>query len=357
MKLFLSAISLTLLASAAGQFPIFTPEGPSSLSSYYAVLLEDKGDSYDRTNDGKAIALGTIFGSLLVAISFNPSLLDLLVETAVYSQSSVLALGAESEAKPGKTKRTYRDLIDFARCATRVDVRACDLLPDPADDNDEGELMSPKFDSLADRANDGKAIAIGTIFGSLIFAVSRNPSLSDTLISTAIYGQASVLALGPESEANVHKSMVIFEELIEFAGCAMGGNKTACDELSLSLSSRVSMIDKKRLPFFSDVNSWVDTKSSSYDKAIGGKATALGVISTNLSYSLSRNPSIMGLYTPISVYGQASVLALGPESEANIGKAAEVYLKLIESHALDFKSQDIGKAINLYVDYIQENSF
>ena len=46
------------------------------------------------------------------------------------------------------------------------------------------------------------------------------------------------------------------------------------------------------------------------------------------------------------------MLALGPESEANIDKAMEVYLELIESYALGFESQtNIGKAIAMYTEH------
>ncbi|EJK50978.1 hypothetical protein THAOC_29901 [Thalassiosira oceanica] len=65
-----------------------------------------------------------------------------------------------------------------------------------------------------DGSNDGKAIALGSIFGSLLIGVSTNPSLSEELLVGAIYGQASVLALGPESEANARATEKIFHRLI-----------------------------------------------------------------------------------------------------------------------------------------------
>ena len=63
---------------------------------------------------------------------------------------------------------------------------------------------------IYDRTNDGKAIALGNMFGNLIIGTSRNPSLAEMMTRQAVFGQASVLALGPESEANIGKSERIY---------------------------------------------------------------------------------------------------------------------------------------------------
>ena len=252
---------------------------------------------------------------------------DVLFKQAVFGQASVLALGPESEANVHKIEENFFDLMDFS------------LATIPEVGRDEGEPISAKSDSDTGRANDGKAIAIGMIFESLLVVMSRsNPTLFDELVKLAVYGQASVLALGPESEANVHKIQEIYDVLIDFAMCATGVDDSACDALP------------DRDPSFSLVDSGIGTNSSSYDQVNAGKAIALGML--DFSIPLSRNPSLSNYFIPTSAYGRASVLALGPESEANIDKAMEVYLELIDSYALGFESQtNIGKAIAMYTEH------
>lgn len=54
--------------------------------------------------------------------------------------------------------------------------------------------------------------AIGTVYGSLVIAISRNPSLSDELLKTAIIGHASILA-GNDPGNTAEEAAVIVSEI------------------------------------------------------------------------------------------------------------------------------------------------
>lgn len=123
---------------------------------------------------------------------------------------------------------------------------------------------------IYDRTNDGKAIALGNIFGNLIIATSRVSSLAETLTRQAVFGQASVLALGPESDANIGKSERIYSEVVDVALCTVTGVEDSWASKAFLNACDFKKIDKDR-------NGLISAAEFRTSSILGGGLTTLQI--------------------------------------------------------------------------------